>query len=262
LASSKSSFTGKRAWTIKTSELRTKVLDCLLYLCTFGGVSLAIYSMMHINNSLGLLVFGVALTPISVLIRDRRGAIVTIRVNPVKRFAFLLGSTVGASAFITGLGYLLLGAVKISGVYIILGLVLSILSRYVPKKNNFTGIMLDYLLQISSFAGVTLVATGLILLNGHWLMGLSSLVLGTFLTPSSLVLRERVLFRRRDKKIKRKFFSMVAVTLGMGCSIFGGLSLSHGDWILSFVLLEGVLLMLGGAIVNDNKTLISLKDIV
>jgi hypothetical protein len=264
LANSRSAYTGKKAWTVKPSKLKAKVIDSLLYLGTLGGVTLVAVSLLSIQVSIGLFIFGMVLTPISVFYRDRRSSISTsVKVNPIRKYTLLLMSTLGAGSFSAGVIVLtLLRDVHNSAVYLIVGLVLSILSRYVLRKLTPMGILKDYLLHIAVFAGVYMTVLGIMLLTSHWLLSIILILVGILLTPSSLILREKALLRRRDRNLLRKFFSMLAVAVGIGCSIFGVVSLFHGDWLLSLVTIEGLLLILGGAILNENQSLISLKDIV
>lgn len=274
----RSPYKGKRAWTISKSVLKDKFKDCLFYLGVFTGVVFVSFSVLDLANYFLLLVLGVFLTPLSIILREKstKDSLIMLVVDDthddnsdekpepayVTKFMYYLLSTLGIGFWIGGWTNLYLREYKLFMILTSVGLLLSLVSRYNVKKHKVLAIIEDYLMVIGAFSGVSFIVFGIYFMTISWVYGFLLILAGSLLTPYALILREKSIFKRRTRNMKRKFLSMVAVTIGMGCSVVGLIALLNTDWLLSLLLLEGVLFMIGGAIYNETRYLISLKDIV
>jgi hypothetical protein len=258
----KGAFVGKRAWTISFSALKVKVIDCLIYLGVFSGVVLGSFSLTNLSNLYYILILGSMLTPVSMIIRDKKLGVKGQKVNWWKKGFFYFLSTLGLIALLGFVKDFFFGGLINSGYYLITGLLLTFFSRYNLKKHKIIGIIEDFVMYLGSFLFVSFVAYGVVGLTNSPIVSAFLIIIGAFLAPFMLMGREKAIFKRPDLHPTRKYWSMLAVVLGLGFCLAGVLGALLGVWLLSVFIINGVIFMLGGALLNPNRNLITLKDIV
>jgi hypothetical protein len=259
---SKKELIGKRAWTIQPSILKSKMFDCFTYFGIFMGVILVSFSVLSSSINLVLFITGCILPLLSVFIRDRRSSIKVVVAKPWLRYTLQLFSIIGMGLLLGGLATLIVEQSSNTWIFIFSGVILSLVSRFNSRKISFQQYIKDYVTYLGSFLGVFLACWGLSMLQTYLLPSLGLILLGVFLTPTVLLLREKMTTRRKANKIKRKFLSITAVTIGTCCSAFGVYSLFSGDWLAVLLFPYGLILLAGGAIFNENRTLLVLKDLI
>lgn len=264
---------------MRRGEMKAKLKSSLSILGVFMGVSLLTYSLVDLHSNYIMAIIGLLLAPITMILKIYEKPIkytmVTIdgevddddeweeepRPPYLKIFFSYILSTIGVSLFIGS--WMFIGEdIGKSLTLIYVGTILSVVSRYNLIKHKVIGIIEDYSMQVLTFAGVIIALFGVLKLTTSPLNGVALILVGIIVTPVTLILRENALLQRKRGIGLRKFCSMIAITMGLACSIYGVINLLNGGWLQSLVLIEGVFLVFGGAVLNENRNLVTIKDIL
>lgn len=278
--SNRSSLKGKNSWVLSKKDVLPKLRDYVSYVGVFGGMSLAISVVIFATTWLsGVLGFfgGASIASLAYLFRDWNKTSVVIYVDDsgdeltkqhtyVKRFFFYLVSVLGTAGIIGSIFLLFrVGFTVETGVLLIACGNLVYLSRYVKNKSGFFRILDDYLMIVLIFGGFYGFIYGWVLFSTSPIIGVCVSSLGFILTPVCLFFREKSLFSKRRLNLWRKFFSLLVTTSSLMVLVglpFFIVQTGIDGTVVSFLLLESVLVALGGIAITEGRSLVSLKDIL
>lgn len=278
--SKRSDFKGKHSWSISGKDVKSKVKDLLSYIGVFGGVTASVLFLIFMSLTdtriVGAL-FGAILASSSYLYRDwnRTSSVITYvddegndkTVSFKKRFAYYMFSAFGTSLIVSsilGLHFVDYDKKKLA-LYFVVGVIVVYLSRYRTYKISLFRAVDDYLMIFFIFGGFSSIILGGMALSFSPIYGICSIILGFLLTPLCLFFRERSLFKKSRNNTFRKFFSLIVVTSGLAILSIIPLLITHYTFTFPVAVgvgIEGFLLLIGGTLLTEGKTLVSLKDIL
>lgn len=281
-------FEGKKAWVWDYGQAKSKFKSLLQITGVFFGVGFIAFGTNPYASSLShiLILLGVIVSVVSMMRRDKLNPKSTvfkkvsadgvpleeprvIKDRVVKIVSYSLSSlgvglSIGAWLYFNQRN-------SMFEITFPLGVVLSVFSRYNPKKHKIMAMIEDYLLYFLSFAGFTWLSNGLGMMLNSNIWGLVLTLCCLAITPSILVLRERVIFKKYAKDGWRNFFSVLTIALGLSMGFSGLVSLL--GYVLGFpsplssvtaffLLIYGYLVVFGGTILYDGRGLFSIKDLL
>lgn len=254
---------------VSKSQLRDKLKTLTTYAGVFIGVGLIAFNLE--DGGILLTLLGLVLSTLAMLtVFKMTSSIQAPKISVNKQMVSYGFSSLGIGASLGSWFFLDRGVVFFL-IFFGSGVVISFSSRYNFRKQKPMAIVEDYLMHLIALGGVSWMAWGLL----HGFEGsTASFILvpvGAFLSPTILFLRDSAIFRHKGIKTWRKFFSLLAVLLGLGfilAALVGFTSQSVATLLGSSLLTDivffcyGLLITLGGTFLYDGRYLVSIKDLL
>ncbi len=241
-----------------------KLIDFILYLGTFTGINLIAGSVIHIleysvYNYL-LMIVGMVLTPTFILLRDILIDKKSIQAGFFGKFIITLISSVMAGCITGGISHFEQNT-QYALYLIISGFVMSFTTTLLYTQKPIKTAILDYFLWIGTFSGMSLISGTVVHMQNEWFTNWWLMLVGAVLTPITIVVREKIIFKRKVENLVQKFILLFLLSFGVGAFAGGIVHININTTYSIGLLIIGFTVGLLAAMMNKNGSLTDLRNI-
>ena len=248
---------------IHKRSFKEKTIDYLLYIATFSGINFIAGSVVHaLDYSLYnyiLLFVGSVLTPSALLIRE-----LMINKNPMNGDfwgSFVINLVLSISAgCITG-GIIHLGENSLFSLYLVIsGFIMSFATAMLYKKKPFLSAVLDYVLWIAMFSGMSFISGSVVHAANDWFNNFLLIAFGAILTPAAILLRNKLILGEQTSGLGKNFLILLALSLGVSGVTGGVIHFTKNMSYATILIVGGFILSYLAALHKNDGSLAELRS--
>jgi hypothetical protein len=245
-------------------SVQEKLLDFVLYLGTFAGINLIAGGIIHLLDysiyNYFLIVIGMIVTPASIILREKWIDKQFVKKGIIGKFAITLILAVSIACITGGIAHLE-DHTNYSLFLIISGLIMSIVTTLLYTEKSIGVAMLNFLLSIGIFSGMSLVSTTVVHIQNAWFSYWWLAIIGAILTPATIIIREKYIAHRKIENPIMKFAILFMISFGVG-AFGGGIIHINVNTLYSIGLIViGLIVGISAALLNKGGSLADLKNI-
>ena len=247
---------------IHKRSLKEKTIDYLLYIATFSGINFIAGSVVHaLDYSLYnyiLLFVGSVLTPSALLIRE-----LMLNKNPINRdfwgsFGINLVLSISAGC-ITG-GIIHLGENSLFSWYLVISrFIMSFATAMLYKTKPFLPAVLDYILWIAMFSGMSFISGSVVHAANDWFNNFLLIAFGAILTPAAILLRNKLILGKQTA-LGKNFLILLVLSLGVSGVTGGIIHFTKNMSYATILIVGGFILSYLAALHKNDGSLAELRS--
>lgn len=241
-----------------------KLIDFMLYLGTFTGINLIAGSVIHLLDhsmyNYVLMIVGMILTPTSILLRERVIDKKPPQAGFLGKFIITLISAVMAGCITGGISHFEQHT-KYALYLIISGFVMSFATTLLYTEKPIKTAILDYFLWIGTFSGMGLISGTVVHMQNEWFTHWWLMLIGAILTPATIVIREKLIFKRKVEDLVRKFILLFLLSFGVGAFAGGIVHFNINTTYSAGLLVIGFTVGLLAALSQKEGSLADLRNV-